>query len=155
MLKLASFPLIILLLAGCSGSETGSVKAPVGEGKSWLAENAGREGVVVTGSGLQYQVLQTGDGLSPGLTDKVVTHYVGSFVDGKVFDSSVERGRPAEFPVDGVIKGWTEALQLMKEGDKWQLYIPPELGYGAKGTGPIPGNTVLVFEIELLKVKAG
>jgi FKBP-type peptidyl-prolyl cis-trans isomerase FklB len=154
MLKLAAFPLIILLLAGCSDSESGSVKAPGGEGESWLAVNAGKEGVVVTESGLQYRVLHTGDGLSPGLTDKVVTHYVGSFVDGRVFDSSVERGQPAEFPVNGVIKGWTEALQLMKEGDKWQLTIPPELGYGAKGTGPIPGNTVLVFEVELLKVKA-
>jgi FKBP-type peptidyl-prolyl cis-trans isomerase len=155
MLKLASFPLIILLLAGCSDSESGSVKAPVDEDKSWLEENAGKEGVVVTESGLQYRVLQTGDGLTPGLTDKVVTHYVGSFIDGRVFDSSVARGQPAEFPVNGVIKGWTEALQLMKEGDKWQLYVPPELGYGAKGTGPIPGNTVLVFEVELLKVKAG
>ena len=93
--------------------------------------------------------------MSPALTDKVVTHYVGSFIDGKVFDSSVERGRPAEFPVEGVIKGWTEALQLMKEGDKWQLFVPPELGYGEKGTGPIPGNTILVFEVELIEVKAG
>jgi FKBP-type peptidyl-prolyl cis-trans isomerase FklB len=155
MLKLALFPLVITLLVGCSEPGSGSVNEQDGKGKSWLANNAKKEGVVVTESGLQYQVLQSGDGVSPGLTDKVVTHYVGSFIDGKVFDSSVERGRPAEFPVDGVIKGWTEALQLMKEGDKWQLYVPPELGYGEKGTGPIPGNTVLVFEVELIEVKAG
>jgi FKBP-type peptidyl-prolyl cis-trans isomerase FklB len=155
MLKLALFPLVITLLVGCSDSGSGSVNEPDGKGKSWLAENARKEGVVVTESGLQYQVLQSGSGMSPALTDNVVTHYVGSFIDGKVFDSSVERGRPAEFPVNGVIKGWTEALQLMKEGDKWQLYVPPELGYGEKGTGPIPGNTVLVFEVELIEVKAG
>lgn len=155
MLKLALFPLVIMLLVGCSDAETGSVNEPLDEGKNWLAENAGKEGVVVTESGLQYQVLQSGSGVSPALNDNVVTHYVGSFIDGRVFDSSVERGRPAEFPVTGVIKGWTEALQMMKEGDKWKLFVPPELGYGEKRTGAIPGNTVLVFEVELIEVKAG
>lgn len=155
MRKLALFPLVITLLVACSDAGTGSVNEPVDAGKNWLAENARKEGVVVTESGLQYQIIQSGGGESPTLTDKVVTHYVGSFIDGKVFDSSVERGRPAEFPVEGVIKGWTEALQLMKEGDKWRLFVPPELGYGEKGTGSIPGNTVLVFEVELIEVKAG
>jgi FKBP-type peptidyl-prolyl cis-trans isomerase FklB len=125
----------------------------VDEGKNFLEANAQKDGVLVTASGLQYTILESGTGATPGLTDTVVTHYHGTFIDGKVFDSSVDRNSPLEFPVNGVISGWTEALQLMKEGDKWQLFIPPELAYGARGVGPIPGNTTLIFEVQLLEVK--
>ena len=109
--------------------------------------------LITTDSGLQYEILASGSGATPGPTDTVSAHYHGTFEDGKVFDSSVDRGEPIDFPVDGVIAGWTEALQLMKEGDKWRLIVPPELGYGSNGVGPIPGNTTLVFEVELLVVR--
>ncbi len=108
---------------------------------------------ISTSSGLQYEILESGEGATPGPTDTVTAHYHGTFEDGRVFDSSVERGEPLDLPVNGVIKGWVEALQMMKEGDKWRLRIPPELGYGARGVGPIPGNTTLIFEIELIAVK--
>ena len=104
-------------------------------------------------SGLQYKVLKAGTGPSPKASDTVKTHYHGTFINGKVFDSSVDRGEPIEFPVNGVIKGWTEALQLMKVGDKWQLVIPSDLAYGPDGQGPIPPHSVLVFEVELLGIK--
>ena len=107
--------------------------------------------VITTASGLQYEVLASGDGRTPGPTDTVSAHYHGTFTDGRVFDSSVERGEPLDLPVNGVIQGWQEALQMMKEGDKWRLTVPPELGYGANGVGPIPGNTTLIFEVELIK----
>jgi FKBP-type peptidyl-prolyl cis-trans isomerase FklB len=109
--------------------------------------------LITTDSGLQYEILASGSGVTPGPTDTVSAHYHGTFEDGKVFDSSVDRGEPIDLPVDGVIAGWTEALQLMKEGDKWRLIVPPELGYGSNGVGPIPGNTTLVFEVELLVVR--
>ncbi len=122
------------------------------EGVDFLAANAKKPGVKVLPSGLQYKVLKEGTGPSPAATDTVKTHYHGTFINGQVFDSSVERGEPIEFPVNGVIKGWTEALQLMKVGDKWQLVIPSDLAYGPDGQGPIPPNSVLVFEVELLGV---
>lgn len=109
--------------------------------------------VITTASGLQYEVLASGDGRTPGPTDTVSAHYHGTFTDGRVFDSSVERGEPLDLPVNGVIQGWQEALQMMKEGDKWRLTVPPELGYGANGVGPIPGNTTLIFEVELIEVR--
>ena len=109
--------------------------------------------LITTDSGLQYEILASGSGATPGPTDTVSAHYHGTFEDGKVFASSVDRGEPIDLPVDGVIAGWTEALQLMKEGDKWRLIVPPELGYGSNGVGPIPGNTTLVFEVELLVVR--
>ena len=109
--------------------------------------------LITTDSGLQYEILASGSGATPGPTDTVSAHYHGTFEDGKVSDSSVDRGEPIDLPVDGVIAGWTEALQLMKEGDKWRLIVPPELGYGSNGVGPIPGNTTLVFEVELLVVR--
>ncbi|TNF37532.1 MAG: FKBP-type peptidyl-prolyl cis-trans isomerase [Gammaproteobacteria bacterium] len=124
------------------------------EGKEFLAANKKKEGVKTLPSGLQYKVLQSGKGESPKVTDTVVTHYRGSLIDGRVFDSSYQRGEPATFPVNGVIKGWTEALQKMKVGDKWQLFIPAELGYGEHGAGQMIGpNAVLIFEIELLEIK--
>jgi FKBP-type peptidyl-prolyl cis-trans isomerase len=125
------------------------------DGAAFLAANKAKKGVKTTDSGLQYEVLKAGDGPSPKATDVVKVHYHGTLTDGKVFDSSVERKEPAEFPVNRVIKGWTEALQLMKVGDKWKLVIPSELAYGKSGTpgGPIPPNAVLVFEVELLEIK--
>ena len=108
--------------------------------------------IITTASGLCYEIIDSGVGATPGPTDLVTVHYHGTFVDGRVFDSSVERGESIQLSVNGVIAGWTEALQLMKEGDKWRLTVPPELGYGAAGAGPIPGNTTLVFEVELISV---
>jgi FKBP-type peptidyl-prolyl cis-trans isomerase FklB len=123
------------------------------QGVAFLAANKAKPGVKTLPSGLQYKVLKSGNGPSPKATDKVRTHYHGTLIDGTVFDSSVERGEPAEFPVGGVIRGWTEALQLMKVGDKWQLFIPSELAYGARGAGGVIGpNSTLVFEIELLEI---
>ncbi|HAK52940.1 MAG TPA: hypothetical protein DCM54_13705 [Gammaproteobacteria bacterium] len=122
-------------------------------GKEYLKQNAEREGVIVTRSGLQYEILQSGDGATPRRRDRVVAHYRGTFIDGKEFDSSFKRNKPLEFRTDQVIKGWGEALMLMKEGDKWRLHIPYKLGYGKDGYGPIPPKSVLIFEVELLEVK--
>jgi len=124
--------------------------------EAFLAENAGREGVVTLDSGLQYMVLEEGpaDGASPTASDSVLAHYHGTLPDGTVFDSSVQRGEPATFGVSQVIAGWTEALQLMSEGDKWRLFIPPGMAYGESSPTPaIPPNSALVFEVELLEVR--
>ncbi len=121
-------------------------------GEDFLKANATKEGVTTLPSGMQYKVLKSGSGASPSLTDKVTTHYHGTFIDGKVFDSSFDRGQPATFPVNGVIKGWTEALQLMKEGDEWELYIPYDLAYGARGNQGIPPYSTLVFRVQLISV---
>lgn len=124
------------------------------EGDAFLADNGKKEGVKTTKSGLQYLVLNSGNGATPKATDTVKTHYHGTLIDGTVFDSSVERKQPASFPVNGVISGWTEALQLMKVGDKWRLFVPSDLAYGLspRPGGPIGPNAVLVFEVELLEV---
>lgn len=123
------------------------------EGEAYLAENAKKEGVTTTESGLQYRVITEGEGESPSAEDQVTVHYTGRLTDGTVFDSSVERGQPATFPVNGVIPGWVEALQLMKVGDKWEITIPSDLAYGSGGTsGPIGPNETLVFEVELLGI---
>lgn len=169
--RLAGALLAALALTGCQEAAAPAAEAPETEppateapepaeettpmnGTAFQAENAQREGVVTLPSGLQYEVLVEGDGASPAATDSVVTHYHGTLIDGTVFDSSVERDQPATFPVNGVIAGWTEALQLMQVGDKWRLVIPPELAYGDRGAGAKigPGAT-LVFEVELLEVK--
>ena len=122
-------------------------------GNKYRAENAARPEVTTLESGLQYEVIKTGAGAKPAATDTVSTHYHGTLIDGTVFDSSVDRGIPAEFPVNGVIAGWTEALQLMSVGSKWRLVIPPELAYGERGTGGvIPPQATLVFEVELLAI---
>ena len=124
------------------------------EGEKFLVANKTKDGVITTASGLQYKILTAGTGASPAATDTVITHYTGTTIDGKVFDSSHKRNAPATFPVNGVIKGWTEALQLMKVGSKWQLFIPSELAYGDRGAGASIGpNQVLIFEIELLQIK--
>lgn len=126
------------------------------DGEAYLAQNKTKAGVKTLPSGLQYKVITEGKGKSPKATDTVTVQYAGTLVDGTEFDSSYKRGQPATFPVNGVIKGWTEALQLMKEGAKWQLVIPPDLAYGANGTpgGPIGPNAVLIFEVELVSIKA-
>ena len=124
-------------------------------GAAFLAENAQREEVVVTESGLQYEVLSAGEGDSPGLDDQVEVHYRGTLIDGTVFDSSYDRGQTVEFGVTQVIAGWTEALQLMQEGAKYKLYIPSDLAYGAGGAGQLIGpNATLIFEVELIDVVA-
>lgn len=128
-------------------------KALEAEGKAFLDENKKHASVKVTDSGLQYEVLAEGNGKKPSNTDTVRVHYTGSLIDGTVFDSSVKRGTPAEFPVNGVIRGWTEALQMMPVGSKWRLTIPHELAYGERGAGAsIPPFATLVFEVELLDV---
>lgn len=123
-------------------------------GKKFLEENGKREGVTTTASGLQYEVLKKADGPQPKATDVVTVHYEGKLTDGSVFDSSVERGSPIDLPVNGVIPGWVEGLQLMHVGEKYKLYIPSELAYGEQSPSPaIPANSVLVFELELLSIK--
>ncbi|MDR5903741.1 MULTISPECIES: FKBP-type peptidyl-prolyl cis-trans isomerase [Halomonadaceae] len=122
-------------------------------GEAFLAENAEEEGVEVTDSGLQYQVVESGDGPSPSASDSVEVHYEGTLIDGTVFDSSYQRGEPVSFRVDQVIEGWQEALQLMSVGDTWMIYLPSELAYGEAGTGgPIGPNETLIFKVELLGI---
>ncbi len=123
------------------------------EGEAFLAANKKKEGVITLPSGLQYKVIKSGSGQKPKATDSVTVNYRGTLINGTEFDSSYKRGQPATFPVNGVIPGWTEALQLMKEGDKWQLFIPSELAYGERGQrGIIPPNSVLIFEVELISI---
>ncbi len=123
------------------------------EGKRFLAENQKKERITALPSGLQYRVLTEGSGKTPQSTDTVTVNYKGTLIDGTEFDSSYKRGQPATFRVDGVIPGWTQALQLMKEGSKWLLFIPAELAYGERGAGPIPPNSTLIFEVELIAVQ--
>ena len=138
MKKIFSFLMFALLLLSCSSHHKN--------------ENAG-PGVHTTRSGLQYQILRQGSGDSPTATDTVTVHYRGTLTNGQVFDSSYKRGNPATFPLNRVIKGWTEGLQLMRTGAKYRFTIPPHLGYGRRGAGSIPPNSVLIFDVELLEVK--
>jgi FKBP-type peptidyl-prolyl cis-trans isomerase len=123
------------------------------ESDTWLAENAKKEGIVKTASGLQYQIVTEGTGAKPTASDTVQVHYRGTLTTGTEFDNSYKSGAPREFPVTGVIKGWTEALQLMPVGSKWKLFIPPDLAYGQNGRPNIPPNSVLLFDIELVGIK--
>ena len=132
--------------------QAAKAEAAAAAGRDYLAENAKREGVTVLASGLQFEVLVQGEGAKPSADDHVRTHYHGTLIDGTVFDSSYERGQPAEFPVGGVIPGWVEALQLMNAGSKWRLHVPSELAYGAQAVGSIPPHSVLVFDVELLDI---
>lgn len=123
------------------------------QGKAFLAQNAQKANVVTTASGLQYEVIKKGNGkTSPTATDNVTVHYKGTTIDGREFDSSYGRGVPATFPLNQVIKGWTEGVQLMKEGDQFRFFIPSELAYGAHGAGPIGPNETLIFDVELIKI---
>ncbi len=129
-------------------------EANMKEGEEFLAKNKKKPGVVTLPSGLQYKILKEGTGKTPKATDTVITNYRGTLINGKEFDSSYRRGKPATFPVDQVIRGWTEALQLMKVGSKWQLFVPSELAYGPNGAGTDIGpNTTLIFEVELVGIK--
>jgi len=133
--------------------EQATAKVKAKDGEKFLAENAERDEVTVTESGLQYEVLATGDGEKPTAASTVRVHYHGTLPDGSIFDSSYDRGQPAEFPVNGVIAGWTEALQLMTVGSKWKLSIPYNLAYGEQGSqGAIPPYATLVFDVELLEI---
>jgi FKBP-type peptidyl-prolyl cis-trans isomerase FklB len=123
------------------------------EGQAFLEKNKTAEGVVTLPSGLQYKILKAGDGKKPTLEDSVVCHYRGTLINGTEFDSSYKGNQPATFPVKGVIKGWTEALQLMPVGSKWQLFVPSGLAYGERSNGPIGPNATLIFEVELLSIK--
>jgi FKBP-type peptidyl-prolyl cis-trans isomerase FklB len=123
------------------------------EGDAFLAENGKKEGITTLPSGLQYKVIKSGAGRTPKLSDTVTAHYRGALTDGTEFDNSYSRGKPEEFPVSGVIPGWQEILQKMKVGDKWQVFIPANLAYGPNGSGPIPPNATLIFDIELIAVK--
>lgn len=122
------------------------------ESKAFLAANAKKQGIKVLPSGLQYRVVKEGSGKSPTMTDTVKVNYKGRLVNGTEFDSSYKRGEPAQFPLNAVIKGWAEALQLMKPGAQYEIFIPPDLAYGENGNGPIPPNAVLIFDVELLEV---
>jgi len=125
----------------------------VEEGKAFLKANAEKEGVITLPSGLQYKILKEGNGPKPSASDQVTTHYHGTLINGTVFDSSVQRGQPATFPVNGVIQGWVEALQLMPTGSKWQLYVPSDLAYGSRGASDDIGpNTTLIFDVELISI---
>lgn len=139
----------IMAEKNASGADRDNLEA----GKAFLAENAKKEGVKTTASGLQYEVIKEGDGPKPKATDQVTVHYHGTLTDGKVFDSSVERGEPATFPLNGVIPGWTEGVQLMPTGAKYRFFIPYDLAYGERGAGAdIKPYSTLVFEVELLKI---
>ncbi|MFV0415007.1 MAG: FKBP-type peptidyl-prolyl cis-trans isomerase, partial [Chthoniobacterales bacterium] len=129
-------------------------ETPAEKGKAFLEKNKKKEGVIVTSSDLQYEVLTEGKGKSPSATDTVEVHYKGTLLDGTEFDSSYKRGQSISFPLDGVIPGWTEGLQLMKEGAKYRFYIPSKLAYGSRGAGAVIGpDETLIFDVELIKVK--
>jgi FKBP-type peptidyl-prolyl cis-trans isomerase FklB len=140
------------MMAKLMAKRTKEAAENLAKGKTFLEQNKKKEGVKVLPSGLQYKVLKEGTGKTPTLNDRVKAHYRGTLIDGTEFDSSYKRNQPAEFAVKGVIKGWTEALQLMKEGAKWELYIPPNLAYGERGRPGIPPNSVLIFQVELLQI---
>jgi FKBP-type peptidyl-prolyl cis-trans isomerase len=135
-------------------ANTAAAEENLAAANAFLSTNRARPEVTTTASGLQYEVLRQGDGPKPKSTDVVRVHYHGTLTDGTVFDSSVDRGEPLTFPVDGVIPGWTEALQLMAVGSKWKLFISPELGYGPRPAGKIPPNSALIFDVELLGIEA-
>lgn len=136
-----------------NAAQAGLASKNLKAGQEFLAANAKKEGIVVLPSGLQYRIIKTGTGKQPTLTDTVLANYKGSLVDGTVFDSSEKNGGPVEFPVSGVIPGWTEALQKMHEGDHWQVFIPASLAYGENGPPPIGPNSTLIFDMELVHVK--
>ena len=156
MKRFAAALALTLTLGACQADDSAGNAANLAAAKAFLTTNAAAQGVKTLPSGLQYKVVRSGpaDGMRPQLTDEVKVNYEGKLISGKVFDSSYERGQPASMPLDGLIGGWKEALQLMRPGDEWILYVPPELGYGAEGAGggEIPGDSALIFRIELIDV---
>lgn len=150
--------LLTLMTAGAAGLLAGCGNKKAAENlvaaDAFMARNAKEPGVVTLPEGLQYKVVRSGPngGMHPTRADEVKVHYEGKLIDGTVFDSSYERGAPASFPLDGLVPAWIIALQRMKAGDEWMLYVPPALGYGAQDKGPIPGNSVMIFRIELIDV---
>jgi FKBP-type peptidyl-prolyl cis-trans isomerase len=146
-----------LALTACGPKKKAAASADLAAGKAFLANNAKQPGVKVLPSGLQYRIVRSGpaDGQRPHKGDEVKVNYEGKLLNGKVFDSSYERGQPAAMPLDALIPGWIEALQLMRPGDEWVLYVPPELGYGAEGAGEIPPDSTLIFRIELINFLPG
>jgi hypothetical protein len=146
--------LLLAAIVGIAFTMPASAQLGKEKGEAFLAENAKKEGVKTTPSGLQYKVVKEGTGAQPNASNTVKVHYRGTLIDGKEFDSSYKRNEPIEFPLNGVIPGWTEGLQLMKEGAKYMLYIPSKLAYGARGAGDLIGpDETLIFEVELLKVR--
>lgn len=141
------------MMAKKQKKESGEAEAVKAAGAAFLAENKTKPGVVELPSGLQYKVITEGSGDKPTADDTVEVHYTGTLTDGTVFDSSVERGETIKFPLSNVIRGWTEGVQLMSPGAKYMFYIPSSLAYGDKGTGPIPGGSVLIFEVELISIE--
>lgn len=141
------------MMANREAKSTKESEKEKAKGLAFLQKNKTEPGVIETQSGLQYKVITEGTGENPKAEDVVEVHYTGKLIDGTVFDSSVERGQPVKFPLNGVIPGWTEGLQLMKTGGKSILYIPSSLAYGDRGTGPIPGGSTLIFEVELLSIE--
>lgn len=153
-MKLWFFVLCLLIIGVISVKAQNKAMSNLMRGREFLADNAKRTGVKTTSSGLQYEVIKDGDGPSPKAKDTVTVHYRGTTISGEEFDSSYKRGQPTSFPVNRVIAGWTEALQLMKVGAKWKVYIPANLAYGAEGAGSAIGpNETLIFEIELIGIK--
>lgn len=168
VLAMAMAVALMMGMASCNGNSTDTSSSTTEEttpdygqqikdnktlGREFMEQNAKNDSVVQTKSGLQYMILQEGNGAKPGPTDEVTVHYTGRLLDGTVFDSSVDRGEPATFPLDQVIPGWTEGLQLMSEGSKYRLFIPSELAYGSQGSGDkILPNATLIFDVELIKV---
>lgn len=157
-MKFPALALAVLLLAACGakGPDTAQLEKASAEAKAYMTTNAKAEGVKALPSGVQYKIVRSGPpgGLKPGPQDEVKVHYEGKLVSGQVFDSSYERGQPAAMPLPALIPAWKEALQQMRPGDEWILYVPPEMGYGSEGAGggEIPPNSVLIFRIELIDV---
>ena len=150
--KSAALFLVLFFISSCSNDDP--ISSNQADGEAYLAANAMREGVIVTASGLQYEILKQGDGAKPVLSSMVVVDYIGTKIDGTLFDSSYSRGEPATFPVSGLIAGWTEALLLMNVGSKYRLVIPSSLAYGEQGSGTSIGpNEVLIFEVDLLGIQ--
>jgi FKBP-type peptidyl-prolyl cis-trans isomerase FkpA len=152
IISLVTVVLVGLTIVSLANATTPEEKKA--QSAAFLAENGKKPNIVTTPSGLQYEVLQKGTGtVSPSASDNVTVHYKGTTLDGKEFDSSYSRGEPITFPLNGVIAGWTEGVQLMKEGDKFRLYIPSDLAYGERGAGPIGPNEALIFDVELIKIQ--
>ena len=157
MKRVLSAVAVALLLAACNrgaGADPAVLAKAAAEAKAYMDANAKAEGVQTLPSGVQYKIVRSGpaSGLKPGPDDEVKVHYEGKLVDGTIFDSSYERGQPAAMPLPALIPAWKEALQLMRPGDEWVLYVPPAMGYGEEGAGEIPPNSVLIFRIELIDV---